>query len=71
MSSTKVGIIGCGDILDAYMTGLNRFGSLVSINRVADVDQGRAVSAANAIEFRTPEASMPCGPITKSTWSSA
>ena len=42
----NVGILGCGDILDAYMTGLARFGTLVRVTRLADVELARAVTAA-------------------------
>jgi predicted dehydrogenase len=44
MSPTAIGIIGCGDILDAYMIGLRRFGA--DVRRVADVDLDRASAGA-------------------------
>lgn len=42
----NVGIVGCGDILAAYMTGFARFGALVRVTRLADVELGRAITAA-------------------------
>ena len=44
--ATNIGVIGCGDILDAYLIGLNRFGKSAEVLRVADVDLDRAESAA-------------------------
>jgi len=41
-----IGIIGCGDVLDAYLMGLARFGASVEVARVADVELDRASSAA-------------------------
>jgi predicted dehydrogenase len=38
--------MGCGDILDAYLVGLRRFGSPVDVLRVADVDLVRAEDGA-------------------------
>ncbi|MGH8915880.1 MAG: Gfo/Idh/MocA family protein, partial [Acidimicrobiia bacterium] len=44
--AANIGIIGCGDILDAYLTGLARFGASAAVLRVADVELDRAKSAA-------------------------
>jgi predicted dehydrogenase len=46
MKRVGVGIIGCGDILDAYMVGLTRFGRPLEVVRLADIDLGRAVNGA-------------------------
>ena len=51
MSTTSIGIIGCGDILDAYMIGLRRFGSSVEVRRVADLDLSRAADGAERHEI--------------------
>lgn len=46
MKRVGVGIIGCGDILDAYMIGLRRFGRPLEVIRLADIDLGRAADGA-------------------------
>jgi predicted dehydrogenase len=46
MGRVGVGIIGCGDILDAYMTGLRRFGRPLEVKRLADIDLERAADGA-------------------------
>jgi predicted dehydrogenase len=46
MKRVGVGIIGCGDILDAYMIGLRRFGRPVEVIRLADIDIERAADRA-------------------------
>jgi predicted dehydrogenase len=44
----RVGVVGCGDVLRAYMTGLQRFPSLVEVVWCSDLIQSRAQAAATA-----------------------
>lgn len=54
---SKIGIIGCGKIVDAYFTGLSRFPDLVQISACADLDLARA--QAKAAEHAVPKACTP------------
>jgi predicted dehydrogenase len=54
MDRVGVGIIGCGDILDAYLVGLRRFSTPVEVVRLADVELDRAVAGAR--RHSVPEA---------------
>jgi predicted dehydrogenase len=54
MDRVGVGIIGCGDILAAYLVGLRRFGAPVEVVRLADVELDRAVAGAR--RHSVPEA---------------
>jgi predicted dehydrogenase len=46
LTEPRLGIVGCGDILDAYMVGLARVGGQLTVARLADIDLDRAVSGA-------------------------
>jgi predicted dehydrogenase len=46
LATANVAIVGCGDILQAYMSGLRRFGSNLRVLRCADVLLDRAEAAA-------------------------
>ena len=53
MSITKVGIIGCGNIFQAYVKGCRVF-DIVDLAACADIDMARA--RAKAEEFNIPRA---------------
>ncbi|HEX2403444.1 MAG TPA: Gfo/Idh/MocA family oxidoreductase, partial [Acidimicrobiia bacterium] len=46
LTEPRLGIVGCGDILDAYVVGLARVGGQLIVARLADIDLDRAVSGA-------------------------
>jgi predicted dehydrogenase len=49
-----LGIVGCGNILAAYMTGLARAGQLVRVVRFADADSTRAEAASSTYGVGKP-----------------
>ena len=51
LTNVRLGIVGCGDILDAYMVGIARAGGAVEVARLADIDLERARSAAARYEI--------------------
>ena len=54
LTEVRIGIVGCGDILDAYMVGLARTGGAVVVARLADIDLERARLA--AARYKVPYA---------------
>ncbi len=54
LTDLRLGIVGCGDILDAYMVGLARARDSAVVARLADIDLERARSA--AARYKVPNA---------------
>jgi predicted dehydrogenase len=51
-SAMDIGIVGCGNILERYMTGMSRFSGLRVVG-CADIDQSRADAAGRAFNIRS------------------